>query len=113
MSTWRICLRALYEHGRGPYRMADFDTLDMPITAFQGGVRACVRRGHMMAHPGENGYVRDYMYSITPLGLDVIEGRAGVVSGWCGKFRTARNWLASLPATNQVRITSHLRDWAP
>ena len=96
MSAWRNKVKALYHLPRGQYRAAEFD--DATQCTSRMGITAAVVLGFIAKHPHPNGYKTEQRYSITPTGVDWVEGRVVVVNmAPIKKSQVCATWLASLP----------------
>jgi hypothetical protein len=94
MSAWRLCLSKLHAHGR-PMRA--------PHVGSEGDRRQLIAYGLATAEPG--GGV--WMYSITPLGIEVATERVflspGPRSSGTERWRWSATWLKALPQPVEVR----------
>jgi hypothetical protein len=94
VSAWRLALKGLHEAGG-------------IATNRQFGCRAgrceLVRRGLAVCHNRIEGGYAVYLYSITPSGQDVADGRVVVEPAGPRPMRYVATWLKSLP---QLRLTA-------
>lgn len=96
MSAWRNKVKALYHLPRGQYRAVEFD--DMTQCKVNMGIAMALTLGFIDKHPHPNGYKTEQRYSITPKGVDWVEGRVVVINmAPIKKSQVCATWLASLP----------------
>lgn len=115
MSAWKRSLKALYDMGPGQHLPNRFDLPDLGLSTVQQGLYLNLAKGYVAKHVPKGGYKRGHKYSITKLGLDVVEGRVEerslgpslgpskgiVVRSPC---RPAATWLSSLPYRNEIKL---------
>ena len=117
MSGWVLLVRELYE--RGPLRAKDFETLRYRdcMLGVHTYLERCAVLG-LVERPGRHGSDGARPYVLTPLGVDVAEGRVRFVvppfkrAGERGgrpkgtKMVARPTWLSSLPRANEVRTAA-------
>ena len=111
MSAWRRRLKSLQELGPGQHPSNKFDMLDQCLGSARTALQQLVLGGYAQRHIPENKATKGYTYSITKLGLDVVEGRVEIrhkcLAGG-SKCRTkcipTATWLRALPRHNEITL---------
>ena len=111
MSAWRRRLQVLHDLGPGRYPARKFDMLDQSLESAKTTLSQLVSQGYVHIHRTAKNYNQGCTYSVSQLGLDILEGRVEVRHKFVppgGLHRTkcipTATWLSSLPRRNEITI---------